>query len=100
MHIVLDNAATHKTPEVHKRLVKHTRFIFHSRSHLAALGMNLAQRWFAELSTKWLHRGVHTPVDHLIEPREHPGQNPTTTNPGLLYGRNPQTTSSKTQPDI
>ena len=32
-----------------------------------ALGVNLVERWFAELSTKWLHRGVHTSVDHLIE---------------------------------
>ena len=67
VHIVLDNAATHKTPEVHKWLVKHPRFIFHSRSHLAALGVNLVERWFADLATKWLHRGVHTSVDHLVE---------------------------------
>ena len=38
VHIVLDNVATHKTPEVHKWLVKHPRFIFHSRSHLQRSG--------------------------------------------------------------
>ena len=43
VHIVLDNVATHKTPEVHKWLVKHPRFIFHFTPTYSAW-MNLVER--------------------------------------------------------
>ena len=71
MYIILDNVATHKTPEVHKWLVKHPRFIFHSRSHLqrsmrilwSGGSLNSQQNGCTAACTpQWI-----TSVDHLIE---------------------------------
>ena len=56
VHLVLDNASTHKTPAIKRWLLAHPRFVLHftptSRSWL-----NLVERWFAELTTKKLQRG-------------------------------------------
>ena len=64
IHIVLDNVSSHKTPEVHKWLLKHPRFEFHFTPTYSAW-MNLMERWFAELTTKWIRRGTHTSIKDL-----------------------------------
>ena len=51
IHIALDNVSSHKTPEVHKWLLKHPHFEFHFTPTYSAW-MNLMERWFAELTTK------------------------------------------------
>ncbi len=64
IHIVLDNYATHKTPEVQAWLAKHTRFKLHF-TPTSASWMNLVERFFAEITTRRIRRGSYTSVDDL-----------------------------------
>ena len=64
VHIVLDNVSTHKTPAIRRWLVRHPRFAFHFTPTYSSW-MNLVERWFSELTTKWLRRGTHTSVTDL-----------------------------------
>jgi transposase len=64
VHLILDNYATHKTPAIHRWLARHPRFVFHFVPK-GASWLNLIERWFAELTTKLLQRGVHTDVKAL-----------------------------------
>ena len=64
VHIVLDNVSTHKTPAIGRWLVRHPRFHFHFTPTYSSW-MNLVERWFSELTTKWLRRGTHTSVRDL-----------------------------------
>ena len=61
IHIVLDNVSTHKTPSIQRWLQRHPRFSFHF-TPTSSSWMNLVERWFAELTTKWLRRGTHHSV--------------------------------------
>ena len=58
MHLVLDNYATHKTPQIRRRLAAHPRFVCHF-TPTSASWLNLVERWFGELTTRKLRRGVH-----------------------------------------
>ena len=61
---MLDNYATHKTPEIQKWLLRHPRF----RLHFTPTGsswLNLVERWFAELTTRKLRRSAHRSVTEL-----------------------------------
>jgi DDE superfamily endonuclease len=61
VHLVLDTSATHKTPSIQRWLVRHPRFTLHfTPTHGSWL--NLVERWFAELTTKWIKRGTHRSV--------------------------------------
>ncbi len=62
VHVVLDNVATHRTAEIQRWLQRHPRFRFH---FTPTSWMNLVERWFAELTTKWLRRGAHCRVSDL-----------------------------------
>jgi transposase len=64
VHVVLDNLATHKTPKVHKWLLRHRRFHFHFTPTYGSW-MNLVERWFAALTTKKLRRSAHGSVKEL-----------------------------------
>ena len=64
VHVVLDNVSTHKTPAVKRWLVAHPRFKLHFTPTYSSW-MNLVERWFSELTTKWLRRGTHTSVKDL-----------------------------------
>ena len=64
VHLILDNYATHKTPEVKKWLLAHPRFHLHF-TPTSASWLNLVERWFAELTQKKLKRGVHRSVQAL-----------------------------------
>ena len=64
VHIVLDNVSTHKSPIIQRWLLRHPRFSFHFTPTYSSW-MNLVERWFSELTTKWLHRGAHTSVKDL-----------------------------------
>ena len=64
VHVILDNYSTHKTPEVHAWLVRHPRFHLHFTPTYSSW-MNMVERWFSELSTKWLKRGTHRSVREL-----------------------------------
>ena len=64
IHIVLDNYATHKTPEVQAWLEKHPRFNLHF-TPTSASWLNLVERFFAEITTKRIRRGSYSSVDDL-----------------------------------
>ena len=53
VHVVIDNSSTHKTPAVHKWLLRHPRFTFHF-TPTSSSWMNLVERWFAELTNRKL----------------------------------------------
>jgi transposase len=64
LHLVLDNYATHKTPEIHKWLLRHPRFHLHF-TPTSSSWLNLVERWFAELTTRKLRRSAHRSVAEL-----------------------------------
>jgi len=64
VHLVLDNYATHKTPEVKAWLEKHPRFKLHF-TPTSASWLNLVERFFAEITTRRIRRGSYTSVDDL-----------------------------------
>ncbi|MCX7299100.1 MAG: transposase [Rhodobacterales bacterium] len=64
IHIVLDNYATHKTPEVKAWLEKHPRYKLHF-TPTSASWLNLVERFFAEIKTRRIRRGSYTSVDDL-----------------------------------
>ena len=64
VHVVVDNSSTHKTPEIHRWLVRHPRFHLHFTPTYSSW-LNLVERWFAELTNKWLRRGTHRSTKEL-----------------------------------
>ena len=63
VHMICDNYATHKHPEVNKWLVKHKRFHLHF-TPTSSSWLNLVERWFRELTGKAIRRGVfHSALD-------------------------------------
>lgn len=64
VHVICDNSSTHKTPDIHRWLVAHPRFHLHFTPTYSSW-LNLVERWFAELTTKWLTRGTHRSVPEL-----------------------------------
>lgn len=64
VHLIVDNVSTHKTPQIHRWLVRHPRFHLHFTPTYSSW-MNLVERWFAELTNKWLRRGTHRSTKEL-----------------------------------
>ena len=64
VHLVVDNSSTHKTPEIHRWLLRHPRFHIHFTPTYSSW-INLVERWFAELTQKWLRRGTHRSTKEL-----------------------------------
>jgi len=64
VHLVLDNYATHKTPEVKAWLEKHSRFKLHF-TPTSASWLNLVERFFAEITSRRIRRGSYSSVDDL-----------------------------------
>lgn len=64
VHLVLDNYATHKTPEVQAWLEKHPRFKLHF-TPTSASWLNLVERFFAEITTRRIRRASYSSVDEL-----------------------------------
>src|SRR5438105_3556741 len=65
IHVVLDNSSTHKTPSIQRWLVRHPRFALHFTPTYSSW-LNLVERWFAEITTKWIKRGTHRSVRDLV----------------------------------
>ncbi len=65
VHLIADNYATHKHPDVKKWLAKHPRFHMHF-TPTSSSWLNLVERWFRELTDKALRRGVFHSVPDLI----------------------------------
>ena len=64
LHVICDNSSTHKTPAVQRWLLAHPRVHLHFTPTYSSW-LNLVERWFAELTTKWLRRGTHRSVREL-----------------------------------
>lgn len=64
VHLVLDNYATHKTPEIRRWLLRHPRVHLHF-TPTSGSWLNMVERWFGELTTKKIKRGAHTSVKAL-----------------------------------
>ena len=64
VHLVLDDYATHKTPEVRAWLDKHPRFKLHF-TPTSASWLNLVERFFAEITSRRIRRGSYSSVDDL-----------------------------------
>lgn len=64
LHLICDNYATHKHPEVRKWLAKHPRFHMHF-TPTSASWLNMIERFFRDLTVERLRRGVFTSVKEL-----------------------------------
>jgi transposase len=64
VHLILDNYGTHKTPLIHRWLLKRPRFHLHF-TPTGSSWINLVERWFAALTDKQLRRGSHRSTGQL-----------------------------------
>lgn len=64
VHLIVDNASTHKTPLIHRWLARHSRVHVHF-TPTGSSWINLVERWFAALTEKQLRRGVHRSTREL-----------------------------------
>ena len=65
IHMILDNYAAHKHPDVKNWLDKHPRFHLHF-TPTSSSWLNLVERWFREITEKAIRRGVFPSVPDLI----------------------------------
>jgi len=65
LHLIVDNYATHKHPKVQAWLARHPRFHLHFIP-TSSSWLNLVERWFREITTKRLRRGVFRSLPALI----------------------------------
>jgi transposase len=65
VHVIIDNNSTHKTPSIQRWLLRHPRFTLHFTPTYASW-LNLVERWFAELTNRWLRRGTHHSTRDLV----------------------------------
>jgi transposase len=65
LHLILDNYATHKHPKVKAWLARHPRFHLHF-TPTSASWLNMVERFFRDLTTKRLRRGVFHSVPDLV----------------------------------
>jgi transposase len=64
IHVVLDNVATHKTPEVMRWLTRHPRWVFHF-TPTSASWLNAVETFFSALTRRRLRRGVFRSIADL-----------------------------------
>ncbi|MEX1017277.1 MAG: IS630 family transposase [Phycisphaeraceae bacterium] len=65
VHLIVDNYATHKHPNVKAWLMKHSRFHVHFVPTQSSW-LNMVERFFAELTNKRLRRGNFTSARQLV----------------------------------
>ena len=65
LHLIADNYATHKHPNVQEWLEKHPRFNMHF-TPTSASWLNMVERFFRDISENRLRRGVFSNVPELI----------------------------------
>lgn len=65
LHLIADNYATHKHPVVQMWLAKHPRFTMHF-TPTSASWLNMVERFFRDITTEQIRRGVFTSVAELI----------------------------------
>jgi len=65
LHLIADNDSTHKHPAVQAWLEKHPRFSMHF-TPTSASWLNMIERFFRDITTERLRRGVFTSVPELV----------------------------------
>jgi transposase len=65
IHLIADNYATHKHPEVQAWMAQHPRFTTHF-TPTSASWLNMVERFFRDLTQKQLRRGIFRSVGELI----------------------------------
>ena len=65
LHLILDNYATHKHPEVRRWLATRPRFQLHF-TPTSSSWLNLVECWFSALTTKRIRRGSFGSVPELV----------------------------------
>ena len=65
IHLILDNYATHKHPNVKAWLAKHPRFHLHF-TPTSSSWVNMVEGFFSQLTTKAIRRGAFASVPELI----------------------------------
>ncbi len=66
LHLIVDNDATHTHPTVQRWLKRHRRFHMHFVP-TSSCWLNLVERFFRELTTKRIRRGVFRSVPELVQ---------------------------------
>jgi transposase len=64
LHLIVDNYATHKHPDVQAWLVKHSRFVMHF-TPTSASWLNMVERFFRDISENRIRRDSFTSVNEL-----------------------------------
>ena len=64
LHLVVDNYATHKHPEVKAWLAKHPRLHIHF-TPTSSSWLNMVERFFRDITDKRIRRGAFTSVAEL-----------------------------------
>jgi transposase len=70
LHLIVDNASTHKHANVKAWLSKHPRFHLHF-TPTSSSWLNLIERWFGELTRKRIRRDSFYALSELIAAIEH-----------------------------
>jgi len=65
LHLVVDNASTHKSPPVQRWLRRHPRFHLHF-TPTSSSWLKLVERWFRDITDKRIRRGTFTSVPALV----------------------------------
>jgi transposase len=66
LHLIVDNYGSHKTKRVKEWLTKHPRFHMHF-TPTSASWLNMVERFFSEITTKKIRRGIFKSVETLID---------------------------------
>ena len=66
LHLMVDNYGTHKHPQVKSWLKRHPRFHLHF-TPTSSSWLNLVERWFREITDKWIQRSSFQNVSALIK---------------------------------
>jgi transposase len=98
IHVILDNVSSHKTPAIHRWLARHPRVTLHFTPTYSSW-LNLVERWFAELTNRWLRRGTHRNTNELVASIRTWIEHGTTTQ-SPTSGTAPPTRSSTPSPTI
>jgi len=64
IHLIMDNYGTHKTEKVRAWFAARPRYHVHF-TPTSASWLNLVERFFGQISEKWIKRGAHTSVAEL-----------------------------------
>lgn len=64
IHLIMDNYGTHKTEKVRAWFTAHPRYHVHF-TPTSASWLNLVERFFGQISEKWIKRNAHTSVADL-----------------------------------